>query len=143
MLLLLLRVARDRFALPARQVVEVLPDVALQSATGLGTGCAGLLAYRGGAVPVLDLGRRLAGRPCRRRLSTRLVLVRGEDEALWGLRAEGVTGTLRSRLTGREGGPLAGTVLTPEGAVRLLDLDSLLEGVGGAAAREVVGGRAT
>lgn len=138
MLLLLLRVARDRFALPARRVVEVLPDVVLQPASGLGPGCAGLLAYRGEAVPVLDLGRRLAGRPCRRRLSTRLVLVRDGAEALWGLRAEGVTGTLRAAGAGR-GGLLEGMVLTPEGAVRLLDLDGLLEAARGAdgAGREV------
>ncbi|RMD79540.1 MAG: LPS-assembly protein LptD, partial [Gammaproteobacteria bacterium] len=88
MLLLLLRVAGDRYGLPARQVAELLPDLPLEPASGLGPAFAGVLAHRGRAVPVVDLCQRLAGRPARRLLSTRLVLVRDREGAPWALRAE-------------------------------------------------------
>jgi chemotaxis-related protein WspB len=74
MLLLVFRVGRDRYALDAASVIEIVPVVPLHGARGP-AGVAGLFNYRGAAVPALDLTEILTGRPAERRLSTRLVIV--------------------------------------------------------------------
>ena len=76
MLFLLFHLGADRYALPARDVVEVLPLVALKAVPAAPRGVAGLLNYHGEPVPVLDLSLLAVGRPAAARVSTRLLLTR-------------------------------------------------------------------
>jgi chemotaxis-related protein WspB len=64
---LLFHVCKERHALEASLVVEVIPLIAITPLPGALTGVAGVINYRGVPVPVLDLaalawGRRAAGR---------------------------------------------------------------------------------
>jgi chemotaxis-related protein WspB len=99
MLYLLVQLGPDRYALPARDIVEVLPLVALKALPGAPRGLAGLLDYRGAAVPVVDLSTLALGAPAVPRVSTRLLLVRYTPprggERLLGLIAERATETMR------------------------------------------------
>lgn len=76
MLHLLVQLGSGHYAIPARDVVEVLPLVALKTLPGAAPGVAGLLDYRGAAVPVIDLSALTLGRPAAHRVSTRLLIVR-------------------------------------------------------------------
>jgi chemotaxis-related protein WspB len=99
MLFVLVQLGSDRYALPARDIVEVLPLVALKALPGTPRGVAGLLDYRGTAVPVVDLSALALGAPAHPRVSTRLLIVRymarRGDEQFLGLVAERTTETLR------------------------------------------------
>ena len=76
MLFLLFELEVDRYALPARDVVEVLPLVALKRVPRAHAGVAGVMEYRGQAVPVIDLCALVVGRAAARRVSTRILVVR-------------------------------------------------------------------
>ena len=100
MLFLLFQLGDDRFALDATGIVEVLPLVEITPVPLAPPGVAGLFDHRGTPVPAIDLSALALGRPARRLLSTRIVLVRYPDgtegDHLLGLVAERATGTLRA-----------------------------------------------
>jgi chemotaxis-related protein WspB len=56
--------------------VEILPLVPLKTLPGTPAWVAGVFSYHGQPVPVIDLPALALGRPARRRLSTRTVLLR-------------------------------------------------------------------
>lgn len=90
----------DRYALPASQVVEVLPLRRLKQVPEAPLWVAGLFEHRGRVTPVIDLSRRVLGRAAQPRSSTRVVLVRfdlqmGEHSPVLGLILEQATDTLR------------------------------------------------
>lgn len=94
------QLGEDRYALAARSVVEVLPLRRLKQIPETPDWVAGLLAHRGQMIPVLDLSRRVLGRPALVRSSTRLVLVHfavrpGTPDAVLGLILEQASNTLR------------------------------------------------
>ena len=99
MLFLLFQLGSDRYALEAAVVVEVLPLVALKELPQAPAGVAGLVDYRGSAVPVLDLTALALGSPAVARVSTRLLIARYAPaqggERLLGLVAERATETMR------------------------------------------------
>jgi chemotaxis-related protein WspB len=107
MLFLLFQVGAHRYAIDAGQVAEVLPLVPIAPIARAPDEIAGVLVYRGGPVPVVDLSQLLEGRPAARRLSTRIVIVHyptgrraGQDDGegetrLLGLIAEKATETIR------------------------------------------------
>ncbi len=99
MLFLVFQLGQDRYALPAKQVVEVLPLVGLKQFPGAPAGVAGAFNYRGQPVPVMDLSQLCLGHPARPRLSTRIILVNYPDDAgqnhLLGLMAERANETIR------------------------------------------------
>ncbi len=99
MLFLTFQLANDRYALDASQIAEVLPLVGIKQIPQAPTGVAGLVDYRGAAVPVIDLCQLALGRPSAERLSTRIIVVRypdgGGDTQLLGLVAEKATGMMR------------------------------------------------
>jgi chemotaxis-related protein WspB len=66
---------RDRYALDVRQVVEVLPLIDVKQLPRAPAGVAGIITFRGAPVPVIDVTHAALGRPSRRQLSTRLVVV--------------------------------------------------------------------
>jgi chemotaxis-related protein WspB len=95
MLVLTFRVAGVPYAVAVRRVVEVVPRVALRAIPHAPKYLAGLLRYRGGAVPVVDLGLLMGDAACSDRLDTRIILVDcgvhgGEGMGYLGLIAERV-----------------------------------------------------
>lgn len=99
MLFLLFQIGNDRYALDARDAVEVIPFLALKKIAQAPHGVAGLFNYRGRPIPAVDLCELACDRPARELLSTRIIVVRFADpggRAQWlGLIAERATGTLR------------------------------------------------
>lgn len=74
MLHVLCRIGRDEYAIEAQAVELVLPYAALKALPGAPAGIAGLLNYRGSAIPVIDLSATLTGMPAEGILSTRILL---------------------------------------------------------------------
>lgn len=99
MLFLLFQLGKDRYAVEARRVLEVLPLVELKALPQAPRGVAGLFNLRGRPVPAVDLNELTFGVPARDRLTTRIVVVNHTDgaghERPLGLIAEYVTQTLR------------------------------------------------
>jgi chemotaxis-related protein WspB len=99
MLFLVFQLGKDRYAIESRQVIEVLPLVNLKQIPRAPAGVAGMFDYHGTAVPLIDLTELALGKPSRKWMSTRIILVRydghsGETHPL-GLMAEQATETLR------------------------------------------------
>jgi chemotaxis-related protein WspB len=99
MLFLLFHLGNDRYAIDARQVVEVLPLVEVKQIPHAPPGVAGIFNYHGDPVPLMDLAELALGKSSRMWMSTRILLVKyamepGETRLL-GLLAERATETLR------------------------------------------------
>lgn len=99
-LFLVFRIGSERYALQAIEVAEVLPLLPLKPIPRAPDWVAGVFAYRGAVVPVIDLSALTFGKPAQARTSTRLVLVnyRADENAetqLLGLILEQATDTLR------------------------------------------------
>ena len=138
MLCLAFRLEEERYALDVGQIVEVLPLVQIRRVSHAANGVAGVILYRGTAMPVVDLSQLLVGRPSHRRLSTRIVVVRrtraSADIEMIGLIAEGATETLRvdaqssTAMTDKRAqtnalGPIR---VDRHGLIQQLDLEALL-----------------
>jgi chemotaxis-related protein WspB len=138
MLFLLFQLDADRYALPARDVQEVLPLVSTKALPGAPAGIVGLANYRGQAVPVLDLAILALGRASARRVSTRLLIVNlsgaGERERLLGLIVEHATEMMAKEpadfhppsvatTAARYLGPIA---QDPRGMIQRIDVTALL-----------------
>jgi chemotaxis-related protein WspB len=99
MLFLIFKLGKDRYALEASRVVEVLPLLELRTIPEAPRGVAGVFNYRGRPVPAVDLTQLTLGHPANERLSTRIIVVNYPDEAgrqqLLGLIAEHATETIR------------------------------------------------
>ncbi len=99
MLFLLFQLGQDRYALDTRRVVEVVPLLELKELPNAPKGVAGLFNYRGQPVPAVDLSELTVGRPARRLLSTRIVVMALPDDSgrdhLLGLIAEQATEVIR------------------------------------------------
>lgn len=95
MLFMLMQLGADRYAIAAREVLEILPLVEFRRLPHTPPEVAGLFVYRGIMVPALDLCQLATGEPAQSRLSTRIVLVDYRPGKPLGLIAEHVTETLR------------------------------------------------
>jgi chemotaxis-related protein WspB len=97
MLFLHFRIGDDGFALAAESIIEIVPLMQLKKVRQAPDAVAGSFEYRGRYVPVVDLCALDMRRPARKRLSTRIIVVRHpHDEAgLIGLIAENATEMLR------------------------------------------------
>jgi chemotaxis-related protein WspB len=83
MLFIVFQLADDRYALEARELVEVLPLARIKRLPRAPAGIAGLLDYHGATLPVVDLSELALGRAAAQRLSTRLLIVEiGEGRRL-------------------------------------------------------------
>jgi chemotaxis-related protein WspB len=139
MLFLLFHLGKERYALEANRVVEIVPLLELKRFPQAPPGVAGLFIYRGRPVPALDLCRLTLGRPAAEHLSTRIIIVNysdTQDQAqLVGLIAERATETLRREPKDfAEPGvqlstaPFLGPVLTDEkGVIQLISTEKLLQ----------------
>jgi chemotaxis-related protein WspB len=103
MLFLVFHLGQDRYMLDVRQIAEVLPLLGITQIPQAPLGVAGIFNYRGTLVPAIDLSQVMLGRPARRRLHTRIVLVQYADDSgathLLGLIVEKVTETLQRQST--------------------------------------------
>jgi chemotaxis-related protein WspB len=75
MQLLTFTVGDQDYAIESRRVIEVLPLVPARPIPLTPDYVLGVFTYRGSLLPLVDLGRRVAGRPPAERLSTRVVVV--------------------------------------------------------------------
>src|ERR1700760_3978795 len=102
MLFILFQIGQDRYALPASNIIEVLPLVNLKRVPCAPVGVAGILNYHGFPVPVIDLNEMMLGEPARRRLGTRIILVmysrESEHPRSLGLIAESATNMIQRSL---------------------------------------------
>ncbi len=145
-----LSVGGERYAISTAHVVEVVPAVPLRALPGTPPEVAGLLAYRGRILPVVDLARRLGRPPAPAALSTRIVVCEraletqstgpanssmSDDRPLLGILAGDVTrvGELDPDVEGShpgvrpEGLAAVGRVTFDEGGlVQLVNLEGLL-----------------
>src|ERR1700675_4071662 len=99
MLFLLFQLGKDRYALEAGQVVEVLPLVNFKRIPNAPRGVAGIFNFHSAAVPLIDLTELALGRPSHAKMSTRIILISYPVESgkkhLLGLLAEYVMETLK------------------------------------------------
>jgi chemotaxis-related protein WspB len=99
MLFLLFQLGKDRYALEASRVVEVVPLLEMKQLPQAPKGVAGIFNYRGRPVPAVDLSALNLGQPARERFSTRIIIVNYPDARgtnhLLGLIAENATDVLR------------------------------------------------
>ena len=110
MLFLKFRIGSESYVLDSAQIAEVLPLLEITRVPHAPAGVAGLINYRGGCVPVVDLSELVLGEPARPHISTRLILVH-YGEHLLGLIAEQATETMR-----RDAGSFADSGLASDAA---------------------------
>ncbi|MBD9464182.1 chemotaxis protein CheW [Pseudomonas sp. Pdm06] len=99
-LFLVFSIGNERYALQAIDVVEVLPRLPLKPIARAPSWVAGVFAWRGTMVPVIDLCALTFGQNAEARTSTRLVLVRYRGDGqqagqVLGLILEQATDTVR------------------------------------------------
>ncbi len=75
MLLIMCHAGANRYAFESRHVLEVLPQVNLHRLAGSPSWLAGLLIFRGAAIPVIDLTQLTQSMPCPNRLSSRIAIM--------------------------------------------------------------------
>ncbi len=99
MLFILFRLGKERYALEAAHVIEVIPRLPLRPQPGTPGFVAGLFNFHGQVVPVLDLGTLTLGVPCPEQLSTRIILIdytlKSGTKRVLGLIAEAVTDAVK------------------------------------------------
>ena len=150
MLFLVFQLGMDRYAIEAAQVVEVLPLVNSKHIPHLPPGVAGLFDYHGALVPLIDLTELALGKPSRKWMSTRIILVTYLEKSgkghLLGFLAEHATETVHLRKEDfRDSGlaaeaPYLGAVVNDAGGiVQMIGIQGLLsESVGNYLFREQV-----
>lgn len=138
MLMLLLHVEDECYALDSKRVFKVLPQVALKQLHHAPNYIAGLLHYRHRVIPVIDLRHFIQGTPCRSRFSTRIILVNvakgDQPQSLLGLLAEQVTEVLEQDQIGFTEAEmpvnvapyLGALITTAQGLVQCLQVEYLL-----------------
>jgi len=142
MLVLTFRIAEVSYGVAVKRVVEVVPRVPLRAIPHAPDSLAGLLYYRGGAVPVVDLGLLLGGSRCRERLDTRIILVdcgvhEGSGLSVLGMIAEKVEDVLvvdearraAARLEIAQARYLGAVYETEDGLLQLIEPGKILIGM--------------
>ncbi len=137
MLALLFYIGENLYAIDSLQVVEVIPRVNLRPIHQAPDYIVGLCNYRGAIVTVLDLGQLIQGQPCRRFLSTRIIIANylqpsGVNTYL-GLIAERVTETLKKsddvfspvHIEAKDKSYLGGIAMDKRGMIQQIHLDRL------------------
>ena len=128
MLFLLFQIGKDRYALEAPQIVEVLPLINFKRIPNAPQGIAGVFNFHGAAVPLIDLTELALGRPSHAKMSTRIILIHYQKESgqkhLLGLLAEHVMETIKLAESdfvdcgvAAGGAPYLGSVLTSKDAI--------------------------
>lgn len=125
MLFVHFRIGENGYALATHRVVEIVPLTGLRPMRHAGAPDLHIFEYRGTYIPAVDLCAIELGRPARRRLSTRIIVVRrAEGEAgLVGLVAEHATATLRV-----DPAAFAPFAPSPHGLLQRVEVEDLLPG---------------
>ncbi|MCP4700708.1 MAG: purine-binding chemotaxis protein CheW [Gammaproteobacteria bacterium] len=144
MLVLVFYLGDDKYIIKYEKVREISPMVALKSVPHSPDYFAGVFNYRGMMVPVVDLRCFIQGQPCRRALSTRIILVdylRADNTPdVFGLIAERITEAVRKPdkafvspgINMQQEAPyLASFVMEQENMIQCIDLDVLPDSLGG------------
>lgn len=135
MLALVFEVARERYAVPAARVVEVVPRPVARAVPGAPEWIDGLFARDEAWVPIVDLSRLIGGAPCPPGAASRVALVErasGEASRLLGLLAPGMTRVLELKGDGAPGVHLPGKGFlgrieaSDAHGVQLVEIDLLL-----------------
>ena len=79
MLFLVFELGKDRYAIEASQVVEVLHQVNFKQIPRAPAGVAGILDYHGAPVPLIDLSELALGRPSRKWMKPNVPRVVGDS----------------------------------------------------------------
>lgn len=99
MLFLQFKINNSRYILEARDIIEVVPYANLKKIPKAPPYVAGLLNYRGGTVPVIDICFLMSDKPCEAKLSSRIALVDYKNDhgqsVRVGLLIERLTETIR------------------------------------------------
>lgn len=137
MLILLFYIGNVMYTIKCENVREIAPMVKLKEMPHTPDFFAGFFNYRGTIVPVIDLCQLVQGRPCRMRLSTRIILVdylaKDGSSHLLGLMAERVTETVRKSkdafvqpgIRSEDAPYLGGIVMEQQKMIQYIDLDKL------------------
>lgn len=136
MLFLVFRIGDGRFAFDARRIVEIIPLVTIKPALDMPSGIAGVIAYQGESVPIVDVGQVMAARPAENLLSSRILIVRpligNSSRRLLGLIVPGATEMIRSQAQSSDGGAEGNSgrpVLSDgKGTIQCLDESDFLRG---------------
>jgi chemotaxis-related protein WspB len=99
MLFLIFQLGQDRYALDARELLEILPLAQIKRLPHAPTGIAGLLDYHGVLLPVIDLSALTLGRSAAERISTRMVVVEMANGRRFALIAERANELLQREAT--------------------------------------------
>lgn len=75
MLMLLFQLGNGRYAVPAREVLEIASMVEVEPLPKAPDYITGLFNYHGQHVPVLDLCKLISNQSCSNRITTRMILV--------------------------------------------------------------------
>ncbi len=139
MLFLVFQLGSDRYAIDASQVVEVLPLINCKCVPHAPAGVSGIIEYRGAPVPLIDLTDLAFGRPSRKWMSTRIIVVNYRSDSstrdyLLALVAEQAIQTVRrseeefvhSGLTVVESPYLGAVAADPAGTIQRIDVQHLL-----------------
>ncbi len=100
-LYLMFRMDNDYYAIAATEIRRVLKRQRLKQIPSLPAWVAGVLEFEQQMVPVIDLYQRLLQRPASEKSSTRLVIVRYDEQHALGLLLEKVNTFERLSLQGR------------------------------------------
>jgi chemotaxis-related protein WspB len=138
-LFLVFRLGLDRYAIEASQVVEVLPMVNWKCVPRAPAGVAGIIDYHGVPVPLIDLMTLALGKPSRKWMSTRIIVVNyrtdhSDETHVLGLIAEQATETIRrtedefvdSGLTIAASPYLGAVTTSPAGTIQRFEIRNLL-----------------
>ena len=130
------------YTIKCERVREIAPMVNLKAVPHAPEYFAGYFNYRGSVVPVIDLCWLIEGRPCLKRLSTRIILVdylrKNSTPYILGLIAERVTETvmkpddsfMKPGLTSDKASFLGGIVMEQKQMIQYIDLDKLPNCIG-------------
>ena len=129
MLVLTFRVGEVPYGVAVGRVIEVVPRVPLRALPHAPAHLAGLIRYRGDAIPVVDLGLLMGDAPGSDRLDTRIILVDAGPRGRLGLVAERVEQVVEVDETRRASGEadvagapyLGGVYETDSGLIQLIE----------------------
>lgn len=140
MLLITFHIGKERYAIQANSIVEIIPMVNLNKLPLTENYVAGVFNYRGNPTPVIDLCKLYTDSPCKEMMSTRIMMIEfkmdsGEQHIL-GLIAEKTTESINMNLNDFETtginidrAPFLRGITNDEyGLVQLVDTNLILPG---------------
>jgi len=80
MLFMKFKINDNSYLLAARDIIEIVPYAKLQKIPKAPAYLAGLMNYRGGTVPVVDICMLMSDQPCQFKLSSRIAMVDYKDD---------------------------------------------------------------